>query len=64
MKPWIEYQRRELLFRESILAFFGVGKEETEKDSSIGGYCKGECVEECSKMFGPALEQVCKTCPN
>ena len=34
------------------------------EDKTVGWYCNGECVAECSKLFGPALEKVCSTCPN
>ena len=41
------------------------GKESVQdKYQALGEYCKGEEVENCRKMFGEGLEQVCRTCPN
>ena len=54
------------MFREAVMSFLGVGNDESpiEKvEKTVGWYCRGECVAECSKMFGPALEKVCSTCP-
>lgn len=31
---------------------------------SLGEYCNGERVEECRKVFGESLEQICSTCPD
>ena len=55
------------MFREAILAYLGVKPEESRKERTpgeIGWYCNGDCVSECSLMFGAALAKVCKTCPN
>ena len=35
-----------------------------EKGSGeIGGYCKGSSLEECQRVFGEKLPEICATCP-
>jgi len=65
---------REILFRESVLAFmsngsikpdmgFGDSLEKVENKKVIGHYCGGKDVNECRTYFGDNLENICKTCP-
>ncbi|NVE18098.1 hypothetical protein HTZ97_16705, partial [Desulfuromonas acetoxidans] len=71
-KQWLDYRKRELIFRESVIglcSFFGVRVESgpgqrSRTDQDVGEYCKGKDVEECRSMFGDALPRVCATCPN
>lgn len=30
---------------------------------TVGGYCKGISLEECRKVFGEKLPEICATCP-
>jgi len=30
----------------------------------IGGYCRGISLEECRKVFGDKLPEICATCPD
>ena len=56
-----------MVFREAILAYLGVEpmkQKQIRNVGEIGWYCHGECIEECSAMFGAALAKVCKTCPD
>lgn len=34
------------------------------KQQSIGQFCGGSCVAECTTVFGDGLAQACRTCPN
>lgn len=39
------------------------GKQQARSGQAIGEYCHNKDVEECRKMFGAKLEQVCSKCP-
>jgi hypothetical protein len=63
---------REILFREAVIGFMsggkvtpdmGLGGTSKGDSGSIGGYCGGKDVPECSTYFGDQLERMCKTCP-
>lgn len=52
-KPWVEYQKRQLLFREAVIAFL-TGNSESEPE-----YCKScraaglDDCKNCDKQFQP-----------
>lgn len=31
---------------------------------TIGEFCGGSCLEDCTRYFGDGLAQACRTCPN
>ena len=37
--------------------------ERLDSQGKIGGYCGGKDVEECRKIFGDRLAEICATCP-
>jgi hypothetical protein len=63
---YLEYQGREILFREAVLGFLGANKKETTSKVSsqrLGHYCKGKDIIECRSYFGEELINICATCP-
>lgn len=34
-----------------------------QKNGELGGYCKGTSLEECRRVFGEKLPEICATCP-
>lgn len=74
--PYLQRMTERRMADLAILGFMGVKlpwldqpqvKKELpmrQEDVVIGGYCKGKCVAECKALFGVALWQVCRVCPN
>lgn len=72
-KPWVSYRKREIVFRESVIGLcrgFGVrfdldpARKDPKRRQKVGEYCGGRDLEECRRMFGKVLEEVCATCPD
>lgn len=36
---------------------------EEKPNGAVGGYCRGKSLDECKRIFGNKIEEVCSTCP-
>lgn len=66
-EPYLKRQVERRAVEKAILSYFGIKlfqDEKVERNQVIGEYCKNKDIAECQALFGAALNQVCKTCPD
>jgi hypothetical protein len=48
--PWLEDVKRDTLH--------------VKRNQTIGQFCGGSCIQECTAVFGDGLANACRTCPD
>ena len=66
-EPYLKRQVERRAVEKSILSYFGIKlfqDEKIERNQKIGEHCRNKDIPECQALFGAALNQVCRTCPD
>lgn len=66
-EPYLKRQVECRAVEKAILSYFGIKlfqDDRVERNQAIGEYCKNKDIPECQLVFGDALNQACRTCPD
>lgn len=66
-EPYLKRQVERRAVETAILGYFGIKlfqDAKIERNQAIGENCKNKDIDECRALFGAALNQVCRTCPD
>lgn len=66
-EPYLKRQVERRAVEKAILSYFGIKlfqDEKVERNQDVGEHCNNKDITECQLVFGDALNQVCKTCPD